>query len=316
MATIQAVVVAPDAAGRLALAEVDAPELATNEALVQVAAISLNRGEVRNAQTAAAGFRPGWDLAGTVSRAAADGSEPAPGTRVVGTLRAGAWAETVAVPTRSLAVLPAGVSFAQAATLPIAGLTAQFALAKYGGSLLGRTILVTGASGGAGNFAVQLATLAGARVVGLVRKPQDSAAVRAAGAAEVAVGEDGSAAAALGPYDLIVDSVGGAVLGDALSLLAPDGACVSFGTTAGERVTFDARRFYGTGGLRFYGLIVFHELEREPATVGLARLAGLVANGRLRPPIEVEAPWAEVGTVAQRLLDRGYTGKAVLPVGS
>jgi NADPH:quinone reductase len=90
------------------------------------------------------GFNPGWDLAGTIERAAADGTGPQASARVVGLLASGAWAELVAVPTNSLAELPEGVSFELAATLPVAGLTALYALEK-GGGLVGRSVLVTGA---------------------------------------------------------------------------------------------------------------------------------------------------------------------------
>jgi len=61
-------------------------------------------------------------------------------------------------------------------------------------------------------------------------------------------------------------------------------------------------------------LYLFTEVAVEPAGVGLALLAGLVANGRLRPLIQIEAPWTQVGDVAQQLLDRAYAGKAVLRV--
>ncbi len=314
MGEIQAVIVDPGAPGRLTLAPVERPTPMPNEALVRVAAVSLNRGEIRRVAQAAAGWRPGWDLAGTVERPAADGSSPPAGARVVGTLPAGAWAELVAVPTRSLAALPPDVSFTQAATLPIAGLTALFALEKYGGLLLGRNVLITGASGGVGHLAVQLAKASGARVVGLIRQPRGEATVRDAGADEVVAGEDADGVGPFGPYDLIVDSVGGATLGTALGLLAPDGVCVNFGPTGGATATFDVSRFYFTGGARLHGLIVFHELERQPAAVGLARLARLVADGRLRPHIEIEAPWTEIGDIAQRLQNRAYTGKAVLHV--
>jgi len=121
MNTIQAVVVDPSLAGRLAIREVDRPTPLPSEALVRVAAVSLNRGEVRRSLTAPAGWRPGWDLAGTIEVAAADGSGFPEGTRVVGFLPAGSWVQLVAVPTHSLAQLPSSVSFRDAATLPVAG---------------------------------------------------------------------------------------------------------------------------------------------------------------------------------------------------
>jgi NADPH:quinone reductase len=312
---IRAVVVDPESAGRLEIREVEGPEPAPSEALVRVAAVSLNRGEVRRAMTSdGAGARPGWDLAGTVERAAADGSGPPEGARVVGMLNSGAWAELAAVPTRSLAELPDGVSFEQAATLPIAGLTALYALEK-GGGLLGRRVLVTGASGGAGLFALELAREAGAHVVGLVRREEHVAPVTDAGAHEVAVGESGEAAREHGPYHLVLESVGGEVLGNALSMLAPEGTCVSFGVSGGPETTFDVRNFFYAGGARLYGFIIFHEVLAHPASEGLARLARMVDEGRLHPRIEVEAPWTEIGEVARGLMERRFTGKAVLRVG-
>ncbi|MBI3966733.1 MAG: alcohol dehydrogenase, partial [Chloroflexi bacterium] len=93
MSTTRAIVVDPSAPGRLVLRAVSPPSPVPAEAVVRVAAISLNRGEVRMSTFAAAGWRPGWDLAGTVEQAAADGSGPAVGARVVGLLPSGAWAE-------------------------------------------------------------------------------------------------------------------------------------------------------------------------------------------------------------------------------
>lgn len=315
MAPIRAVVVDPEAPERLALREVEPPTPSRGEALVRVAAISLNRGEVRRVAAAAAGWRPGWDTAGTVEHAANDGSGPREGARVVGLLPEAAWAEVVAVPTDNLAVLPDGVSFAQVATLPVAGLTALYVLER-GGSLLDRRVLVTGASGGVGDFAVQLARVGGARVTALVYRERSAAAAEAAGAHRVVVSADGAAAAEHGPYDLIAESVGGAVLGNALAMLAPGGACVTFGPTAGVQVTFDVSRFYPVGGTSLQGFILFHEIRSKPAGAGLARLLRLVAAGRLRTPIAAEAPWTEIGAYARRLTERDYTGKAVLHVGA
>jgi NADPH:quinone reductase-like Zn-dependent oxidoreductase len=310
---MRAVVVDPEAVGRLSVAEVEEPDPAPSESLVRVAAVSLNRGEVRRAEMGEPGFRPGWDLAGTIERAAADGSGPEEGARVVGFLTSGGWAELAAVPTNALALLPSGVSFEEAATLPVAGLTAMYALEK-GGGLVGRDVLVTGASGGAGLFALQLARASGARVVALVRRAEHVEMVREAGAHEVVVDESGAAAGEEGPYHLILESVGGEVLGNVLSMLAPEGTCVSFGVSGGTDVTFDARSFYLTGGTTLYGFILFHEVVAHPTSEGLARLVRLVEEGVLRPRIEVEAPWTEVGEVAARLIDRDYTGKAILRV--
>src|SRR5438105_2563802 len=185
----RAVVVDPEAPGRLVIASIPDPTPDRGEAIVRVRAISLNRGEVRRSGMAAAGWRPGWDLAGEIERAAADGSGPRVGARVVGMLGEGAWAERVAVPTYAPAELPDKVTFSQAATLPVAGLTALHALAK-GGLLLGRRVLVTGASGGVGDFAVQLARLAGAHVTASARRADQGPALRQLGAHEVVVGDE------------------------------------------------------------------------------------------------------------------------------
>ncbi len=234
MSKIQAVLVDPDTPAHLSLGEKNELDPTPNEALVRVRAISLNRGEVKRAQGAKSGFNPGWDLAGTVEKAAIDGTGPPEGARVVGFLASGAWAELAAVPANSLAELAEGVSFEAAATLPVVGLTALYTLER-GGLLSGRSVLVTGASGGAGQFALQLARDPGGRVVALVRRGEHEALVREAGAHEVAVGERGAAAKEHGPYDLILDSVGGQVLGDALAMLATGGTCVSFGVSAAPR---------------------------------------------------------------------------------
>ncbi len=315
MTNILAVVVNHNSPRRLVLSEVEAAEPNSSEALVRVTAISLNRGEVRRATTLdETGARPGWDLAGTIEQPSADGTGPSEGARVVGFLPSGAWAEQVAVPTNALAELPDGVSFEQASTLPVAGLTALYALEK-GGGLVGKRVLVTGASGGAGLFALELARMSGAQVVALIRRDEHIELVREAGAHKVAIGEDGSAAAEYGPYDLILESVGGEVLGNALSMLAPEGTCVSFGVSGGPETTFDVRTLFVTGGASLYGFILFHEVLAHPASEGLARLAKLVDEGHLTPRIEVVADWTEIGDVAARLMDRGFTGKAVLRVG-
>jgi len=308
MSTNLAVVVDPEAPGRLVIRPVAEPTPDRAEAIVRVQAISLNRGEVRRSGTAAAGWRPGWDLAGVVERAASDGSGPNVGARVVGFLPEGAWAQRVAVPKNALAELPDKVTLSQAATFPVAGLTALHALAK-GGPLLGRRVLITGATGGVGDFAVQLARLAGAHVTANARRVDQVAALRQLGAHEVVVGEE---IARSPKYDLIIDSVGGRTLGTALAALERAGVCVTLGVSASPEVTFDAREFFATGRTKLYGLYIFTEFGSEPASVGLRRLADLVATGQLAPHISLERPWKEIGRVAQDLMARRFPGKAVL----
>ena len=315
MPQIRAVVVDPSASGRLAIREVSLRDPDRDEVGVRVTAISLNRGETRRAlQVAEPGWRPGWDFAGIVERAAADGSGPGPGTRVVGILPSGAWAERVNCRSHAVAVLPDGVSDAQAATLPVAGLTALHAL-RQGGLLLGRSVLVDGASGGVGHLACQLATAAGAFTWGHVRREEHRAAVAEWCGERVVVGRELATAKPYGPFWLILDSVGGTALGAALGMLQPNGTCVVFGVSAASSATIESRDFFGTGGTRLYGLTLFHELMSvERAGIGLRLLAELIEAKKLRPQIAVEAQWDEIGTIAQRLIDRDFAGKAVLHI--
>lgn len=313
MRTIRAIIVDPQAAGRFVIEDVEGPCPGPGEAVVRVACTSLNPGEVRVAEQADRGWRPGRDLAGTVIRPPDDGSGPAAGTRVCAMRGAeGSWAEEVSVASDALAVLPDGVSFAQAAALPTAGLTALFALTR-GGPLLAKRVLITGSTGGIGQLLHQLATLSGATVVGSVRHAEQVDAVREAGADHVVVG-DLASARDLGPFDVIIDSLGGQPLAAALTHLAPDGVCVNFGSSAGSQSPIDIGAFMRTGGAALYGMRLGAELHGRGGGRELADLVRLVAQKRLRPKIAVDASWDEVARVAQDLTQRRLIGKAVLTI--
>ncbi len=313
MTDVKAVVVDPASNERLAIKSVPLAPAYRDEVTVRVRAISLNRGEVNRAvRSAEPGWRPGWDFAGIIEETAPDGGGPAKGTRVVGILPSGAWAEVIRVPQESVAALPDSVSDAQASTLPVAGLTALHAL-RQGGMLLGRKVLIDGASGGVGHLACQLAAASGAIVYGHVRNAAYQAMVAEWCGERTIVAPDLGAAAAFGPYHLILDSVGGSALGAALGMLRPDGTCVTFGVSESPKTTFDSGAFFRSGGSRLYGLVLFPELKKvEPASEGLAILAAMIAGGTLKPRIEIEANWTEIGAVARQLLDRSFMGKAVL----
>src|SRR3954466_11354219 len=201
--------------------EVAPPAPAPNEALVAVRAFAVNRGELTLVRRRD-GWQPGQDVAGEVVQQAADGTGPEAGPRVAGLAEWHGWAEQVAVPSHRLAAIPEAVDFVRAAALPMAGTTAAN-LVRGGGSLLGSRVLVTGASGGVGHIAVQLAALGGADVIG----------VRSASEAPD------------GPFDLILESAGGASLDAALARVAPGGTVLIFGNSSREPSTIDFTAFFG-----------------------------------------------------------------------
>src|ERR1700754_4014544 len=130
---MRAVIYDPQARANLRLADADEPAAAESEAVIQVLAMALNFGEVHFIdRMRKPGEVPGWDAAGVVVQAAADGSGPPVGSRVVGFHGASGWAQRRTVPTESLAILPDSVEFGPAAALPVAGVTALQALRRLG----------------------------------------------------------------------------------------------------------------------------------------------------------------------------------------
>jgi NADPH:quinone reductase-like Zn-dependent oxidoreductase len=297
--------------GRLALVDVLEPAPRADELLLGVEAISLNRGEVRGAARAADGQTPGWDVAGTVIAPAQLGSSPAAGTRIAALLDAGGWAERVAVPVSRVAVIPEGVETAVAATLPIAGLTIVRTLA-LAEPLKSKRVLITGGSGGVGQFAIQLAAQGGAEVTAVSSRTDQHDALKRLGAKHVVTRiED-----AEGPFGLVLESVGGASLAKAIELVGREGVVVTIGNSSEQNTTFNARTLYAKGAARLYGLIVFEEVAS--GRVGareLERLMQLVRQGSLHVPIAFRRDWSELPAALRELEHREFPGKAVLTLG-
>ncbi|MEN2423819.1 zinc-binding dehydrogenase [Streptomyces rimosus] len=301
---MRALVVDHGEAGPVRFADVDEPVPSSGEALVEVRHIGLNFGELNYVDQWPAGAVHGHDAAGVVVRAASDGSGPPEGTRVALGMSAHAWAERVAVSPASLGTVPEGVDLADAAALGIAGVTALRVLRKR--SLLARDVLVTGASGGVGHFAVQLSAMAGARVTALVGSPDRAAGLRELGAGQVLTDLAGTECR----FDLVLDTVGGPLVAQAWSLLAEGGTIHVVGYSSGQDTTFPSGALFGFGEPRTiatYG-------DMTPTSGELTDLLGLMAAGRLSAPVGLRGNWQDVDDAVRALFARKVHGKIVLDV--
>ncbi|MFF4056472.1 zinc-binding dehydrogenase [Streptomyces sp. NPDC001668] len=295
-----------DAARPVAFTEVPQPVPGTDEALVKVEAFAPNRGETFLLEDPRPGALPGKDIAGLVVQAAADGSGPGIGARVVGHPAQGGWAEYVAVPTHSLAVLPDSIDSTRAAALPLAGITA-LRLLRTAGSLAGRRVLLTGASGGVGHYVTELAVGAGAELTAVTATPARGERLAELGAKVVH-----EVAVAHGPFDVVLESTGGPDLPLALSKVRPGGLLVWFGQASRTPVTLDF--FQLLGGPERVTIQHFH-YAGAPYGSDLSALVSLVEQGRLHPEIGRVTGWAQTADTLVDLRERRIRGKAVLLTG-
>jgi NADPH:quinone reductase len=301
-----AIVNTPGGSAPIELREVAEPRPAANEALVDVRAVSLNRGELRLFQIRPEGWRPGQDISGVVRKQAADGSGPAAGTRVVALTDNAGWAEHAAVPAHRMATLPDNASFEEAAALPVAGLTALRSL-RHGAPLLGKRVLITGAAGGVGHMAVQIAAKSGARVTAIVGAPERGRHLR--GAVEIVEGIDNSQ----GRFALILESAGGASLAAAIARIETRGTIVIFGNSSGEPTSVNFRDFAEHPNARIQSFSYFTSEAEDRFAPDLALLAALVGEGSLKPAL-VEHSWRDLAKVGPELRDRRIAGKAVFRI--
>lgn len=299
---MRALVYDPAVTGGLGLASVAEPEPGPGQVLVDVEAIAVNFGEVVFQHGREPGTVVGWDAAGTVA------TGKLAGRRVVTFGWGGGWAERRAVGVEDLALVPDAVDLGAASTLPVAGVTALRALRRLG-PVVGRRILVTGASGGVGRFAVQLAARAGAHVVAAVGSAARGAGLADLGAAEVVVGLESIHAPVFG----VLENVGGAHLAQAFELLADGGVVQSIGMASRQPTTIDFEQARIAGGRK---RIESFTIGDERFGADLAYLVELLAAGKLDPQIGWRGPWERAPEAVDALLGRRVLGKAVLDLHS
>jgi NADPH:quinone reductase-like Zn-dependent oxidoreductase len=307
---MQALLVDRSVPGNLRLGSAPDPLPAANEALVRVIASSINPGDLY-LENAPEGAVPGYDAAGVVEQAAADGSGPAVGTPVVTLGFTGGWAELRAVRTDWIGVAPENADLAALSTVPVAGASALRALHRLG-PIIGRRVLVTGATGAVGRYAVQLSRLGGAHVVASTSDPDTHGGeLRELGAHEVIRTPGQLDQAVTG----VIDVVGGEGLVQAYDKLAEHGILVSVGnvSSAGER--FPALAFSGHDGRNNRSITSFFLGAYAGLSADLAWLAVRVTDGTLTPGIARRDSWKDAGTTIRALIEGQIHGKVVLDIG-
>lgn len=287
-------------------AEVPRPTPGVGEVLVQVRAAGINPADHMYRQTGAFGAQPpftlGWDVSGVVSVVGPGVTVLDPGDEVFGLLPfpkgAGAYAEYVVAPTRALVPKPATLSHAEAGALPLAGLTAWQSLVETAHVGEGTRVLVTGATGGVGHLAIQIAAALGAEVAALASTANLGAA-KAYGAAQVVDYRTTDVSTVLSDLDVVIDVLGGDFTRTAVDLVRPGGTVVTMIPQIAPATTTAA----ADRGVRLRGLLV------EADRLGLGKLVRLVDTGSLRPTVSHTYPLADAATAHR---EAGSFGKSVL----
>jgi NADPH:quinone reductase-like Zn-dependent oxidoreductase len=296
----------------LELTEVQRPVPLPTEVLVRVRAVGVNPVEavIRSGQFPLLGEPPfilGWDISGVVEDVEPGVTRFQPGDEVYGMpffpRAARAYAEYVAAPSRQLARKPASLSHAEAAALPLVGLTAWQALVDTARVAAGQRVLIHGAGGGVGHLAVQITRSRGAHVIGTASAAKHDF-VASLGADELIDYRATDFAAHVDGVDVVLDTIGGDTARRSIGVLRPGGLLV---TIVGRR-DFDLAARTEAAGRRFAGVSV------EPDYPALEALAALADSGQLRVHLQATLGLAEA-VKAHELLESGsVTGKIALTV--
>ncbi len=310
----------------LHLEDLEKPSPKDNEVLIKVHAASVNpadwhtmRGAPFLARLANGLFKPqnprlGADVAGRVEAVGCNITQFQAGQDVFGCLplnAMGSFAEYVTVNADGLALKPANITFEQAAAIPLAGLTALQGLHNHGKIQPGQKVLVNGASGGVGTFAVQIAKSFGARVTG-VCSTRNLELVRAIGADQVVDYTEEDFTQNGQAYDLIFDTIGNLSMADAMRALSPNGICFVAGYTTmphALQLMIIGPRVSKRGSKKIGLMSAVPENQKD-----LLILKELLETGKIVPVIDQCYPLSETGKAVRYLETGRARGKVVIRV--
>lgn len=254
-------------------------------------------------------IRLGADFAGVVEAVGADVKDFKPGDEVFGG-RHGAFAEYLTVK-KGIALKPANISFAEAAAVPIAGLTALQGLRDHGKLQAGQRVLITGAAGGVGSYAVQIAKAMGAYVAGVCRT-QNVELVRSLGADAVYDYTKGEFPAGGEPFDLVLEIAGTRPWSHYKRIMKPDGIMVIVGAPG-------AHRFLGPlGRMAMLKLATLRASQKLPFFIAqfkredLEVLGGMLTSGKVRSVIDSTYPFSRLPDAMRKLGTAHAQGKIVV----
>ncbi len=303
--------------GSLVWQEVPDPIPGEHELLVKVGATGVNAADVMQLQggyPAPPGSPkdiPGLELAGVIVLRGPAVTRFHVGARVMALVGGGAHAELATVDEWSAMEVPDNCSLTAAGGFPEGFITAWDALVSRGGLSAGERVLITGASGGVGTAAVQLAATLGARVVASTRHPEHASELAGLGAAEVL---EATEAVGRGPFDLILELVGGSHVADALSALDTEGRVAVIGIGAGRTTELDLLTLMGKRARVFGSTLRARTVwEKAGATAAVRKhVLPLLRNGKLRVPIAATFPLERAADGYDHLVKGGKFGKVVL----
>ena len=304
--------------GQLRWQERPDPEPGDHEILVAVRGAGVNGADISQ-RAGVYPAPPGWpqdipglEMAGKVVVAGRRVTRFAAGDRVMALVGGGGQAELALVDETHALPVPAGLSWEEAGGFMEACATASgSALFRQAGLTLGDRVLVTGAAGGVGSAGVQLAALAGARVVATVRDPAQREAVAALGATQVL---DPVEVAACGPYDVVLELVGAASLPSVLGALGTGARVVVIGIGSGSLVEIDLKALMRSrAGIQASTLRARPSGEKAVLIRQLGdRVVPALAEGRLRVPVAASFKLADAAAAYERFTVGGKVGKIVL----